>query len=68
MCETFEEWKQRAMQNIKNVENINTPAHESFYSDINFKYVNPKLGAAKDNGVTVGVVPKLGHKEDFDGN
>ena len=76
--ETFEEWKQRGLKNVKNATNIaatietnDTTGDGTFYSDINVKYVNPILIQVDDQDEKTQedkeqVVNRMGNKEDFE--
>ena len=71
--ETFEEWKNRAIKNMKQAKNTSETENSStFYSDVNVKYVNPKrcgdekIDKKEEDESGVVQMLKLGTVEEFD--
>ena len=78
--ETFEEWKHRAIKNLKMAKNTSETTETSqethkngiFFSDVDVNFVNPKAATSdekKESGkqeAQGGVVKKFGTQEEFD--
>ena len=70
--ESYDQWKQRAFDNLQNAKNKATTTtasktNKTYFSDIDVKYINPTTQDAKKRHQKQGVVVhKLGNKEEFD--
>ena len=74
--ETFEEWKTRAINNLKKAKNViptetkttdtTDPGNGAFHSDIGINYRNPNVDESKQDEKQQEPQKRLGSKEEFD--